>query len=186
MEKCWFHLMLSNKKLEHRYVLNKSNDSIDVDALGHTSGSEEPFLKDAEKNIPSWGSYSLSNIHYLNSFFDCRNIWSLISDYTFLVINSKGDSYSIYFDIENQIFDMDNASSFLSELDIFFSFLKNKIIRVAIYTTIILWMKLNIIRIIPFIVSLKLIFILKLKSVLIMTFTAVSKITLLISFVRKV
>ncbi|KAK8953998.1 Ribulose bisphosphate carboxylase large chain [Platanthera zijinensis] len=29
MEKCWFHLMLSNKKLEHRYVLSKSKDSID-------------------------------------------------------------------------------------------------------------------------------------------------------------
>nr|YP_009748166.1 acetyl-CoA carboxylase subunit beta [Platanthera mandarinorum]QII89846.1 acetyl-CoA carboxylase subunit beta [Platanthera mandarinorum] len=126
MEKCWFHLMLSNKKLEHRYVLSKSKDSIDADALGHTSGSEEPFLNDAEKKIPSWGSYSLSNIHYLNSFFDSRNIWSLISDYTFLVRNSNGDSYSVYFDIENQIFDMDNASSFLSELDIFFfSFFKN-------------------------------------------------------------
>ncbi|KAK8939402.1 hypothetical protein KSP40_PGU002209 [Platanthera guangdongensis] len=126
MEKCWFHLMLFNKKLEHRYVLSKSKDSIDADALGHTSGSEEPFLNDVEKKIPSWGSYSLSNIHYLNSFFDSRNTWSLISDYTFLVINSNGDSYSVYFDIENQIFDMDNASSFLSELDIFFSFLKNK------------------------------------------------------------
>nr|YP_009688089.1 acetyl-CoA carboxylase carboxyltransferase beta subunit [Platanthera chlorantha]QEE59377.1 acetyl-CoA carboxylase carboxyltransferase beta subunit [Platanthera chlorantha] len=126
MEKCWLHFLLSNKKLEHRYVLSKSKDSIDADALGHTSGSEEPILNDAEKKIPSWGNYSLSNIHYLNSFFDSRNILSLISDYTFLVRNSNGDSYSVYFDIENQIFDMDNASSFLSELDIFFfSFLKN-------------------------------------------------------------
>lgn len=126
MEKCWFHLMLSNKKLEHRYGLSKSKDSIDADAIGHTSGSEEPILNDADKKIPSWGGYSLSNIHYLNSFFDSKNIWSLISDYTFLVRNSNGDSYSVYFDIENQIFDMDNASSFLSELDIFFfSFFNN-------------------------------------------------------------
>ncbi|KAK8921495.1 hypothetical protein KSP39_PZI020338 [Platanthera zijinensis] len=51
--------MLSNKKLEHRYVLSKSKDSIDADALGHTSGSEEPILNDAEKKIPSWGRYSL-------------------------------------------------------------------------------------------------------------------------------
>nr|YP_010934269.1 acetyl-CoA carboxylase subunit beta [Pecteilis hawkesiana]WKV24842.1 acetyl-CoA carboxylase subunit beta [Pecteilis hawkesiana] len=114
MEKCWFHLMLSNKKLEHRYGLSKSKDSIDADALGHTSGSEEPILNDADKKIPSWGSYSLSNIHYLNFFFDSSNIWSLISDYIFLVRNSNGDSYSVYFDIENQIFDMDNASFFLS------------------------------------------------------------------------
>nr|YP_009129440.1 acetyl-CoA carboxylase carboxyl transferase subunit beta [Goodyera fumata]AHZ43014.1 acetyl-CoA carboxylase carboxyl transferase subunit beta [Goodyera fumata] len=119
MKKCWFNSMLPNKKLEHRCGLSKSMDSLD--ALGHTGGSEEPFLNDAEKKIPSWDSSSLSNINYLNSLFDSRNIWSLISDDTFLVRNSNGDSYSLYFDIENQIFDIDNASSFLSELDIFFS-----------------------------------------------------------------
>nr|QXO04382.1 acetyl-CoA carboxylase subunit beta [Goodyera yangmeishanensis] len=119
MKKCWFNSMLSNKKLEHRYGLSKSMDSLD--ALGHTGGSEEPFLNDAEKKIPSWDSSSFSNINYLNSLFDSRNIWSLISDDTFLVRNSNGDSYSFYFDIENQIFDIDNAISFLSELDIFFS-----------------------------------------------------------------
>nr|AMA07082.1 acetyl-CoA carboxylase beta subunit [Goodyera schlechtendaliana] len=116
MKKCWFNSMLSNKKLEHRCGLSKSMDSLD--ALGHTGGSEE---NDAEKKIPSWDSSSLSNINYLNSLFDSRNIWSLISDDTFLVRNSNGDSYSLYFDIENQIFDIDNAISFLSELDIFFS-----------------------------------------------------------------
>nr|QXO03264.1 acetyl-CoA carboxylase subunit beta [Erythrodes blumei] len=121
MKKCWFNSMLPNKKLEHRCGLSKSMDSLD--ALGHTGGSEEPFLNDAEKKIPSWDSSSLSNINYLNSLFDSRNFWSLISDDTFLVRNSNGDSYSLYFDIENQIFDIyiDNASSFLSELDIFFS-----------------------------------------------------------------
>nr|QXO04554.1 acetyl-CoA carboxylase carboxyl transferase [Hetaeria anomala] len=119
MKKCWFNSMLFNKKLEHRCGLSKSMDSLD--ALGHTGGSEEPFLNDAEKKIPSWDSSSLSNIHYLNYFFDSRNIWSLIYDDTFLVRNSNGDSYSFYFDIENKIFDIDNAISFLSELDIFFS-----------------------------------------------------------------
>nr|YP_009749277.1 acetyl-CoA carboxylase subunit beta [Goodyera rosulacea]QII91364.1 acetyl-CoA carboxylase subunit beta [Goodyera rosulacea] len=121
MKKCWFNSMLSNKKLEHRCGLSKSMDSLD--ALGHTDtgGSEEPFLNDAEKKIPSWDSSSLSNINYLNSLFDSKNIWSLISDDTFLVRNSNGDSYSFYFDIENQIFDIENTLSFLSELDIFFS-----------------------------------------------------------------
>nr|QXO03522.1 acetyl-CoA carboxylase subunit beta [Goodyera foliosa] len=117
MKKCWFNSMLYNKKLKHRCGLSKSMDSLD--ALGHTGGSEEPFLNDAEKKIPSWDSSSFSNINYLNSLFDSRNIWSLISDDTFLVRNSNGDSYSFYFDIENQIFDIDNA--ILSELDIFFS-----------------------------------------------------------------
>nr|YP_009749028.1 acetyl-CoA carboxylase subunit beta [Dipodium roseum]QII91095.1 acetyl-CoA carboxylase subunit beta [Dipodium roseum] len=116
MEKCWFNSMLSNKKLEHRCELSKSMDNLD--ALGHTSGSED--LNYAEKNIPSKGSYSFSNMNYLNSLFDSRNIWSLISDHTFLVRNSNGDTYSVYFDIDNQIFDIDNASSFLSELEILF------------------------------------------------------------------
>nr|QXO03092.1 acetyl-CoA carboxylase carboxyl transferase [Cystorchis variegata] len=119
MKKCWFNSMLFNKKLEHRCGLSKSMDNLN--ALGHTGGSEEPFLNDAEKKIPSWDSSSLSNINYINNFFDSRNIWSLISDDTFLVRNNNGDSYSFYFDIENQIFDIDNAISFLSELDIFFS-----------------------------------------------------------------
>nr|WSP01913.1 acetyl-coenzyme A carboxylase carboxyl transferase subunit beta [Pomatocalpa diffusum] len=114
MKKYWFNSMLSNKKLEHKCGLSKSMDSLD--ALGHTSGSKETLRKDTDKKIPSWDSYSFSNIHYLNYLFDSRNLWSLISDHTFLIRNSNGDTYSVYFDIKNKIFDIDNASSFLSEL----------------------------------------------------------------------
>nr|QHN57039.1 acetyl-CoA carboxylase carboxyltransferase beta [Schoenorchis tixieri] len=114
MKKYWFNSMLSNKKLEHKCGLSKSMDSLDV--LGQTSGSKETLRKDADKNIPSWDSYSFSNIHYLNYLFDSRNLWSLISDQTFFIRNSNGDTYSVYFDIENKIFDIENASSFLSEL----------------------------------------------------------------------
>nr|YP_010389085.1 acetyl-CoA carboxylase carboxyltransferase beta subunit [Cypripedium debile]UPQ44406.1 acetyl-CoA carboxylase carboxyltransferase beta subunit [Cypripedium debile] len=128
MEKCWFNSILSNKKLEHRCGLSKSMDSLD--AIGHTSGSEEPILNDAEQNIPSWsdsGSYNFGNINYLDYLFDSRNmnIWSLIFDDTFLVRNSNGDSYSVYFDIENHIFEIDNANSFsfLNELEILDSYL---------------------------------------------------------------
>nr|QKV47705.1 acetyl-CoA carboxylase carboxyltransferase beta subunit [Calypso bulbosa] len=116
MKKCrfnWFNSMLSKKKLEHRCGLCKSMDSLD--ALGHTSESKETILNDVEKKIPSWDSYSFSNINYLNYLFDSRNIWSLISDHTFLVRNSNGDTYSVYFNIENQIFDIDNASYLNSE-----------------------------------------------------------------------
>nr|YP_010856900.1 acetyl-CoA carboxylase carboxyltransferase beta subunit [Rhopaloblaste augusta]WGM69107.1 acetyl-CoA carboxylase carboxyltransferase beta subunit [Rhopaloblaste augusta] len=119
MEKWWFNSMLSNDKLEHRCGLNKSMDSLD--AIGHTSGSEEPILNSTEKNIPSRSdsdSYSFRNVDYL---FDIRDIWSLISDDTFLVRDSNGDSFSVCFDIENQIFEIDNDSSFLSELESFFS-----------------------------------------------------------------
>nr|YP_010993825.1 acetyl-CoA carboxylase beta subunit [Dianella ensifolia]WOZ11270.1 acetyl-CoA carboxylase beta subunit [Dianella ensifolia] len=111
--------MLSKEKLEHKCGLSKSTTSLN--AIGHTSGSEEPILNDTEKNIPSWsnsGSYSFSNIDYL---FDIRDIWSLISDNTFLVRDGNGDSYSLYFDIENHIFEIDNDHFFLSELESFFS-----------------------------------------------------------------
>lgn len=119
MEKWWFNSMLSNEKLEPRCGLSKSMDSLD--AIGHTSGSEDPIINDREKNIPSWsnsGNYSFRNVDYL---FNIRDIWSLISDDTFLVRDSNGDSYSVYFDIENQIFEIDNDSSFPNELESFFS-----------------------------------------------------------------
>nr|YP_007476056.1 acetyl-CoA carboxylase carboxyltransferase beta subunit [Dasypogon bromeliifolius]AGE93121.1 acetyl-CoA carboxylase carboxyltransferase beta subunit [Dasypogon bromeliifolius] len=129
MEKCWFNLMLSNEKLEHRCGLSKSMDSFD--AIGYTGGSEEPIINNinnTEKKIPSWSdsdSYSLSNVDYLFQFY-IRDICSFISDETFLVRDSNGDSYSVSFNIENHIFEIDNDSSFQSELESFFSsYLKN-------------------------------------------------------------
>nr|YP_009348264.1 acetyl-CoA carboxylase carboxyltransferase beta subunit [Lilium fargesii]APY18363.1 acetyl-CoA carboxylase carboxyltransferase beta subunit [Lilium fargesii] len=121
MEKWWFNSMLFNKKLEHRCGLSKSMDNSDV--IGNTSGSEEPIINDKGKNTPSWSNsdnYAFSNVDYL---FDIGNIWSLVSDDTFLVRDSNGDNYSVYFDIENQIFEIDNDSSFMfmSELESFFS-----------------------------------------------------------------
>nr|YP_010435561.1 acetyl-CoA carboxylase beta subunit [Tillandsia imperialis]UTA94777.1 acetyl-CoA carboxylase beta subunit [Tillandsia imperialis] len=123
MEKWWFNSMLSNEKLklEHRYGLSKSMESLD--AIGHTSGSDEPLINDTEKNWSDSVSYSFSNVDYL---FGIRDIWSLISDDTFLVRDSNGDSYSVYFDIENHSFEIDNDSSFLSELEGFFSSFLNR------------------------------------------------------------
>lgn len=126
MGKWWFRSMLSNEKLEHRCGLSKSrcglSKSMDsLDGIGHTSRSEQPILNDTKndtkKKIPSWnhsGNYSFTNV---DSLFEIKDIWSLISDDTFLVRDSNGDSYSVYFDIENQIFEVDNDSSFLSELE---------------------------------------------------------------------
>nr|YP_009475602.1 acetyl-CoA carboxylase beta subunit [Allium prattii]AVK80045.1 acetyl-CoA carboxylase beta subunit [Allium prattii] len=85
-----------------------------VPGAWHPGGSEE---KDTEKNISRWSD---SNRYSFNDI-DIRNIWSLISDNTFLVRDSNGDSYSVYFDIENHIFEIDNNSFFLSEFETFFS-----------------------------------------------------------------
>nr|YP_009546745.1 Acetyl-CoAcarboxylase carboxyl transferase beta subunit [Anigozanthos flavidus]AYP35484.1 Acetyl-CoAcarboxylase carboxyl transferase beta subunit [Anigozanthos flavidus] len=117
MEKWWFNSMLP--KFEDRCVLNGSMGNLDT--IAHTSRSEEPILNDTKKRIPSWnhnGYSSFTNVDYL---FDISHIWSLISDDTFLVRDSNGDSYFVYFDIENLIFEIDNDSSFLNEVESFFS-----------------------------------------------------------------
>jgi acetyl-CoA carboxylase carboxyl transferase subunit beta len=59
-------------------------------------------------------SSSYSNVSYL---FGVRDIRNFISYDTFVVRDINGDSYSIYFDIKNQIFEIDNNHSFLSEIE---------------------------------------------------------------------
>nr|QWC54336.1 acetyl-CoA carboxylase beta subunit [Euptelea pleiosperma] len=119
MEKWWFNSMLSNGELEHRCRLSKSMDSLGP--IGNTSGSEDPVINDMDKNIHSWGDNDSSSCNNVDRFFGVRDIRSFISDDTFLVRDSNGDSYSIYFDIENHIFEIDNDRSFLSELESSFS-----------------------------------------------------------------
>nr|YP_009123261.1 acetyl-CoA carboxylase carboxyltransferase beta subunit [Chloranthus serratus]AJM69988.1 acetyl-CoA carboxylase carboxyltransferase beta subunit [Chloranthus serratus] len=121
MEKWWFNSMLSNEELEHRWGLSKSMESLGP--IGNTRGSEDPIINDTDKNIHSYswsdsGSYSCSNVDH---FFGVSDILSFISDETFLVRDSNGKGYSVYFDIENRIFEIDNDSSFLSELESSFS-----------------------------------------------------------------
>nr|UBX38584.1 acetyl-CoA carboxylase carboxyltransferase beta subunit [Bupleurum fruticosum] len=115
MEKWWFNSMLYNGKLEYKYRwgLNKSLGPIE-----NTSGSKDPILNARYKTIPSCSdsdSSSYSNVDHLvdAGYFN--------SDETFLVRDSNKDNYSIDFDIENQIFAIDNEHSFSSELESFFS-----------------------------------------------------------------
>nr|YP_009248359.1 acetyl-CoA carboxylase carboxyltransferase beta subunit [Hanguana malayana]AMW66411.1 acetyl-CoA carboxylase carboxyltransferase beta subunit [Hanguana malayana] len=119
MKKRWFNSILYNKKLERRCGLSKSMDCFD--AIRLTSISKEPVRNDTKKKILRWnhsGNYSFINVDYL---FDIRDIWSFISDDIFLVRDSNGGTYFVYFDIENQTFEIDNNSSVLSELEFFFS-----------------------------------------------------------------
>nr|YP_009382887.1 acetyl-CoA carboxylase carboxyltransferase beta subunit [Adenanthera microsperma]APA32738.1 acetyl-CoA carboxylase carboxyltransferase beta subunit [Adenanthera microsperma]WIL96713.1 acetyl-CoA carboxylase carboxyltransferase beta subunit [Adenanthera pavonina] len=123
MEKRLFNSMLFNRELEYRCGLSKSMDSFGP--IENTSVSEDPILTDMDKNIQSWSdsdNSSYSNVDYLVGVGNIRN---LISDDTFLVRDSNRDSYSIYFDIENQIFEIDNDHSFLSELENLFYSYKN-------------------------------------------------------------
>ncbi|CAN6482973.1 unnamed protein product [Victoria cruziana] len=119
MDKWWLNSMLSNEDLGCRCGL-----SVGLSPIGNTSGSEEFIINDSEKNINSWsgrGSSSCSNVDYLLNLGGVKDVWSLISGETFLVKDSNGDSYSIYFDIENQIFEIDTDSYFLGGLESFFS-----------------------------------------------------------------
>nr|YP_010577411.1 acetyl-CoA carboxylase carboxyltransferase beta subunit [Coccoloba uvifera]UZP14027.1 acetyl-CoA carboxylase carboxyltransferase beta subunit [Coccoloba uvifera] len=117
MEKWWFNSMLSKEELEHRCGLSKSMGSLDP--IDNTSSSENTSINYTEKNIHSWiNGSSYSNFDLL---FGIRDIRNFISDDTFLVRDSKGDTYSIYFDIENQIVEIENDHSFRSELQNSFS-----------------------------------------------------------------
>nr|UZH93293.1 acetyl-CoA carboxylase subunit beta [Ilex venusta] len=115
MERCRFNSMLFKKGLEHRCGLSKSMDSFGP--IENTSESEEPNINDPDKNIYSWNDRANSSSSNVDHLFSIKDIRNLISDDTFLVRDSNGDSYSIYFDIENQIFEINNDHSFLSELD---------------------------------------------------------------------
>nr|UVW79794.1 acetyl-CoA carboxylase carboxyltransferase beta subunit [Gymnocarpos przewalskii] len=119
MKKWWFNSMLSKQELEHGCALSKLMSSLGP--IENTSKREDSSINDTEKNInSSRNSYhsSSNNVDHFLSVMDIRNF---ISDDTFLLIDSKGDSYSIYFDIENNIFEIDNDHSFLSELQSSFS-----------------------------------------------------------------
>nr|YP_010417302.1 acetyl-CoA carboxylase beta subunit [Arisaema decipiens]USF11857.1 acetyl-CoA carboxylase beta subunit [Arisaema decipiens] len=119
MEKWWFNSMFFNEELEHKYRLSKSMDSLGP--IRYSSGSEDPVINDMNKNVPSWSDSGNCNFSSVEHFFDIIDIWSFISDDTFLVRDSNGNSYSIYFDIKNQIFEIDNDSTFLNELESSFS-----------------------------------------------------------------
>nr|QBZ77819.1 acetyl-CoA carboxylase beta subunit [Podophyllum peltatum] len=112
-----FNLMLFNREgLEFRCGISKAMD--DIGPIGNTNGSEDLVI---DKNIHNWGERESSRCDNVDRLFDVRGIRSFISDDTFLVRDSNGDNYSIYFDIENHIFEIDNDHSFLSELERSFS-----------------------------------------------------------------
>nr|YP_009891178.1 carboxytransferase beta subunit [Akania lucens]QKK37550.1 carboxytransferase beta subunit [Akania lucens] len=122
MEKSWFNSMLSKGELEYKCGLSKSMDSLGP--IENTSISEDPVINDTDKKIHGWGESSsyYSNVDHLVGAKDIRNF---ISDDTFLVRDSNRDSYSIYFNIENKNFEIDNDHSFLSELESFFYSYRN-------------------------------------------------------------
>nr|YP_010847222.1 acetyl-CoA carboxylase carboxyltransferase beta subunit [Lygisma inflexum]WEV91521.1 acetyl-CoA carboxylase carboxyltransferase beta subunit [Lygisma inflexum] len=115
MESWWFNSMLFKNELECRCGLNKSMDSLGP--IENTGEIEDSNRKDATKNIQSWGGRDDSSYSNGDRLFGVKDIRNLIPNETFLVKDSNGDNYSIYFDSENEIFEIDNNNLFLSELE---------------------------------------------------------------------
>nr|YP_010127312.1 acetyl-CoA carboxylase beta subunit [Procris crenata]QPO90507.1 acetyl-CoA carboxylase beta subunit [Procris crenata] len=68
-----------------------------------------------DKDIPNGGKINNSSYSNVDHLVNVGDIGNLIADDTFLVRDSNRASYSIYFDIENEIFEIDNNHSFISE-----------------------------------------------------------------------
>nr|YP_010177839.1 acetyl-CoA carboxylase carboxyltransferase beta subunit [Breynia fruticosa]QST15700.1 acetyl-CoA carboxylase carboxyltransferase beta subunit [Breynia fruticosa] len=118
MKKRWFNSMLSNVELEYKCRLSKLTDSLGP--LENTSVSEDPIRNDTDKNIQSWSNRDSSSYSNVDHLVDIRDIRNFGADGTFLVRDSNRGSFSIYFDMENQVFEiveMDSDHVFLSELE---------------------------------------------------------------------
>nr|YP_010175963.1 AccD [Oldenlandia diffusa]QSM35057.1 AccD [Oldenlandia diffusa] len=123
MEKWWFNSMLFKKEFECRCGLDKPMDSISP--IENTSESNDTNLKATTKRIQGWEGRHDSSYSKVDPLFVVKDIRNFIPDDTFLVKDSNGDSYSLYFDIENQIFEIDKNHSFGGELEGSFSSYQN-------------------------------------------------------------
>nr|YP_010144938.1 acetyl-CoA carboxylase carboxyltransferase beta subunit [Exacum affine]QQL92342.1 acetyl-CoA carboxylase carboxyltransferase beta subunit [Exacum affine] len=119
MGRWWLNSILCKKELERRCGLNKAMNNLG--ASENTSEGEDSPRKDTPKNIQSWEGRDDSRYSNGDFLLDEKDIRNFIPDDNFFVKDSSGDSYSIYFDIENQIVEIDNNYSFLSELESSFS-----------------------------------------------------------------
>nr|YP_009938723.1 acetyl-CoA carboxylase carboxyltransferase beta subunit [Mitrasacme pygmaea]QNV46956.1 acetyl-CoA carboxylase carboxyltransferase beta subunit [Mitrasacme pygmaea] len=115
MERWWFNSMFFKTGLERRCGLNKSMDSLDP--IENTSESEDSNRNPNIHNCGGCDDSSYSNVGHL---FGVKDIRDFIPDETLIVKYNNGDNYSIYFDSENQTFEIDTNRSFLSELESFF------------------------------------------------------------------
>nr|QQN90473.1 acetyl-CoA carboxylase carboxyltransferase beta subunit [Salvia yunnanensis] len=123
MGRWWFNSTVFKKELQRGYGIKKLMDSLSP--FENTSESEDLHPKGRAKNIHSWRGRGNSSYSDVGRLFGIKDIRNFISDDTFLVRDSNGDSYSIYFDIENQIFEIDSDHSFLNELESYFCSYRN-------------------------------------------------------------
>nr|YP_010921162.1 acetyl-CoA carboxylase beta subunit [Cynanchum wallichii]WEH01571.1 acetyl-CoA carboxylase beta subunit [Cynanchum wallichii] len=127
MERWRFNSMLFKKELARRCGLNKSMDSLGP--IENTGEIEDSNRKDTTQNIQSWGGREDSSYSNVDRLFGVKDIRNFVPTPAFWVKDRNGDSYFIYFDSENQIFEIDNNRLFPGELESSFwdsSYLHNK------------------------------------------------------------
>nr|WGC90807.1 acetyl-CoA carboxylase carboxyltransferase beta subunit [Bupleurum commelynoideum] len=115
MERWWFDSVLFKKEFEYKCGLSKSTGSLGP--IENTSESEDTNRNDMKKNLHSWGGRDNSRYSNVDYLFGVKDIRNFIGDETFLVMDRNGNSYSIYFDIENHIFQIESGHFFQSELE---------------------------------------------------------------------
>nr|YP_010010097.1 acetyl-CoA carboxylase beta subunit [Fagus japonica]QNU39983.1 acetyl-CoA carboxylase beta subunit [Fagus japonica]QNU40065.1 acetyl-CoA carboxylase beta subunit [Fagus japonica] len=111
------------KGVRIRGGLSKSMDNLSP--IENTGGSQDPTRNHIDKNTLSGSDSDNSSYSNVDHLVGVRDIHNFIPDDTFLVRDNNRDSYFIYFDIENKIFEIDNDHSFLSELESPFSNSRN-------------------------------------------------------------
>ncbi|KAL7613934.1 hypothetical protein Lser_V15G06957 [Lactuca serriola] len=116
MKRWWFNSMLFKKEFEHKCRLSKSMSSRGPMVL--LKMPVKVKIRIEMIRIKTFRVRVVMTITImLIFFFGVKDIRNFFSDDTFLVKDSNGDSYSIYFDIENHIFEIANDHPFCSELE---------------------------------------------------------------------
>nr|YP_007476360.1 AccD [Trithuria inconspicua]CCJ32526.1 AccD [Trithuria inconspicua] len=112
MERRWLNSIWSNPNQYLEYNgCGLSKLMVNRGPIGHSSEGEEQILNNNDKTIPSWWGGFIFSESNVDPLFGFAEILSLISGE---VRDSNGDSYYIYFDIENQIFDVHIENSDLT------------------------------------------------------------------------
>nr|YP_009121246.1 acetyl-CoA carboxylase carboxyltransferase beta subunit [Epipogium roseum]AII40856.1 acetyl-CoA carboxylase carboxyltransferase beta subunit [Epipogium roseum] len=120
MKKYHHNFLLYKKNVKHRYEFFKYKKYKYMDSIYNHKYNDNTSYN-FNIGITSSKTHNLKKKEYIKLLFESINIWSLLSDKMFLIKNILSDNiFNFYFDITNQIFDIDSSFYFFSELEIIF------------------------------------------------------------------
>nr|WOC91255.1 acetyl-CoA carboxylase carboxyl transferase beta subunit [Utricularia geminiloba]WOC91330.1 acetyl-CoA carboxylase carboxyl transferase beta subunit [Utricularia geminiloba] len=115
MERWWFNLLVLKKELERKSGIKKA--TYNLGPIENTSENEDANRKGRAKNIHRRGDRENSSYSNVDHFFGVKDTRNFFFDDTFLVRDSNGNCYFIYFYLKNHILEIDNEHPFLGELE---------------------------------------------------------------------